>query len=118
MSEVPFGGCSRIGQDASLGGQSLVGDELAGGTRLSWLRELMSSFMKTLRRWYSTVRGLMNSLRADLRVRQPVAGQPGDLRLLGREHVARLVGAPARGLTRGQELAAGALGERLGPDAG
>jgi hypothetical protein len=27
----------------------------------SWLRELMSSLPKTLWRWYSTVRGLMNS---------------------------------------------------------
>jgi AhpD family alkylhydroperoxidase len=30
-------------------------------TQPSWLRELMSSFWKTLRRWYCTVRGLMNS---------------------------------------------------------
>ena len=27
----------------------------------SWLRELMASLVKTLCRWYSTVRGLMNS---------------------------------------------------------
>jgi hypothetical protein len=27
----------------------------------------MSSFVKTLRRWYCTARGLMNRLRADLR---------------------------------------------------
>jgi hypothetical protein len=26
-----------------------------------WLRELMASLVKTLCRWYSTVRGLMNS---------------------------------------------------------
>ena len=33
----------------------------------SWLRELMPSLVKTLRRWYSTVRGLMNS-------RAPISG--------------------------------------------
>jgi hypothetical protein len=36
-------------------------------TRPSWLRELMSSVLKTLRRWYWTVRGLMNS-------RAPISG--------------------------------------------
>ena len=29
--------------------------------RPSWLREVISSFWMTLRRWYCTVRGLMNS---------------------------------------------------------
>ena len=38
-----------------------------GSTRSSWLRELMSSLVNTLRRWYSTVRGLMNS-------RAPISG--------------------------------------------
>jgi hypothetical protein len=33
----------------------------SGSTRPSWLRELMSSLVKTLWRWYSTVRGLMIS---------------------------------------------------------
>jgi hypothetical protein len=33
----------------------------------SWLRELMSSFVKTLCRWYSTVRGLMKR-------RAPISG--------------------------------------------
>src|SRR5439155_20284543 len=32
-----------------------------GSTSTSWLRELMSSLLKTLPRWYSAVRGLMNS---------------------------------------------------------
>src|SRR5918992_5706918 len=31
---------------------------------------------------------------ADLRVRETVLREPGDLRLLGREHAARVVGAP------------------------
>ena len=77
----------------------------------------MSSLVNTLRRCHSTVRGLMNSCGADLGVRQSVAGEPGDLRLLRREHVARLDRALAHRLAGGQELAAGALGERLGADA-
>jgi hypothetical protein len=41
-------------------------DDYAGprrltGRRPSWLREVMSSFRNTLRRWYWTVRGLMKS---------------------------------------------------------
>jgi len=52
-------------------------------------------------------------LRADLRVRVPVARHAGDLRLLGREDVARLRSAPGHGLAGGRELAAGALGERF-----
>src|SRR4051812_10033298 len=40
-------------------------------------------------------------LGADLRVRVPVASQPCDLRLLWRQHVARLDVAPARGLAGG-----------------
>src|ERR1700754_4254429 len=39
----------------------------AGRTRSSSLRELMPSLVKTLRRWYLTVRGLMNS-------RVPISG--------------------------------------------
>ena len=81
----------------------------------SSLRELTSSFTKTLCRWYSTVRGLRKSCAADLGVRVAVAGQPGDLRLLCGELVARLGGTPAQGLAGRQQLAAGALGERLGP---
>ena len=48
----------------------------------SCLRELMSSLVNALRRWYSTVRELMNSS-ADLRVRLSLRGEPRDLRLLG-----------------------------------
>src|SRR5687767_11621417 len=53
---------------------------------------------------------------ADLRVGETISRQPGDVRLLGGEHGARVVGAPARGLTCGQELVTGALGKPLGPD--
>jgi hypothetical protein len=38
-----------------------------GSARWSWVRELMSSFMNTLRRWYWTVLGLMN-------IRAPISG--------------------------------------------
>src|SRR3954470_18564335 len=60
--------------------------------------------------------GADEQLGADLRVRLPVARHAGDLGLLGREDVAGLRRAPGRGLAGGQQLAAGALGERLGPD--
>src|SRR6185437_14721875 len=55
---------------------------------------------------------------ADLRVGQAVAGEPGDLLLLRRELAARLGTALAYLFTRRQQLAAGALGERLHPDRG
>src|SRR4030081_2749019 len=103
--------------------------------RSSW-REMMSSFGNTLRRWYSTVRGLMNSRApisgfvcpsaakraicaswgvrlsrvsgARLRGGSPVAGRaPGGV--AGR--------ALARVLAGGEQLTAGALGEGVGPDA-
>ena len=74
----------------------------------------MSSLPKTLWRWYSTVRGLMNS-------RAPISGFDRPSRasraiwaswavspLLG------LDGALAGGLAGGQQLARGALGEPLG----
>jgi hypothetical protein len=32
-----------------------------GSARSSWMRELIASLVNTLRRWYSTVPGLMNS---------------------------------------------------------
>ncbi len=50
---------------------------------------------------------------ADLRVRVPVAGELGDLRLLSGELGAGLGGAFAGGLTGGPQLAPGALGECL-----
>ena len=39
------------------------------------------------------------------------------MRLLRREHVTRLDREPAHRLARGRQLATGALGERLGPEA-
>src|SRR6202023_1969399 len=52
-------------------------------------------------------------LRADLRIRQAIAGQPGDLLLLRRELVARLDTALSRLLAAGQQVALGAPGVRL-----
>src|SRR5918998_4189111 len=61
--------------------------------------------------------GADEQLCADLRVGETILGEPSDLCLLGCEHAARVLGAPPRGLTRGQELATGALGKPLHPDA-
>jgi hypothetical protein len=54
--------------------------------------------------------------RADLRIRQTVAGQLRDLRLLWGQPVARLDGALARRLAGRQQLACRARGERRGAD--
>src|SRR5450631_209501 len=57
-------------------------------------------------------------LGADLRIRQPVTGEPGDLRLL-RGELARRLGPPlAHVLPGGQQLAAGAPGEPPDPHHG
>ena len=55
-------------------------------------------------------------LGADLRVGKTISGQSSDVCLLWCEHAARIVGSPARGLARGQELVTGALGKPLDPD--
>ena len=49
----------------------------------------MSSFWKTLRRWYSTVFGLRNSCAGDVAVAGPLGDEPRDLQLLRREVVQR-----------------------------
>ena len=74
----------------------------------------MSSFVKTLRRWYSTVRGLMNSCAPISGLVWPSAASRAIWASCGREVVARLGGAPAHGLAGRQQLAAGPLAERLG----
>src|SRR5437763_3303429 len=56
-------------------------------------------------------------LGADLRVRLSLRGEPRDLRLLGGEDVTRLIDPLASGFSGGRELATGALGKPLGPDA-
>src|SRR6516164_1916608 len=57
-------------------------------------------------------------LGADLWVQQAVPGEPGDLRLLRREVLARVGASLAHLLACGGQLAASALGERLHPDRG
>ena len=54
--------------------------------------------------------------RADLRIRQAVAGEPRDLPLLCGQIIAGLDGPLPHRLARRLELLAGALGERLHPD--
>ncbi len=51
---------------------------------------------------------------ADLRVREPVRDEPGDVRLLGRQLLGRLDRPLAHRLPGGQQLPAGAIGERVG----
>src|SRR4051794_37307992 len=55
---------------------------------------------------------------ADLGVRQALAGEPGDLGLLGGELAVGKRAARPRGLAGGAELARGALGERADAHAG
>ena len=63
------------------------------------------------------MRGLMNSSAPISGFVRPLLREPGHLRLLRGEHVARLDREPAHRLARGRQLAAGALGERLGAEA-
>jgi hypothetical protein len=51
----------RARPGAAARGQATTACPASGSAPRSALRELMSSFSNTLRRWYSTVRGLMNS---------------------------------------------------------
>ena len=62
--------------------------------------------------------GGQEQLGADLRIAEPVTSEPGDLQFLRGELIARLDLALADGLTRGQQLATAALGERLHPHRG
>src|SRR4051794_7704053 len=56
-----------------------------GRTRSSWLREVMLSLVKTVAQVVLNGTGADEQAAADLRVRQPVTGQRGDLSLLGRQ---------------------------------
>ena len=108
----------RYGLPPSVSGAGLAGDAGNRGygvcrglsflwlawTPGSWLRELMSSLVKTLCRWYSTVRGLMNSW-ASQRCGACDAEPAGPLR---RSH-------PMGQLEQGQRVAAG-LGDDPVPD--
>jgi hypothetical protein len=84
--------------------------------RRSCLRELMSSLVNTLRRCYSTVRGLMNSS-------APISGFVCPARRAARSappggaDVTRLIDPLASGFSGDHELATRALGKGVGPDA-
>ena len=79
----------------------------------SSLRELIPSLPNTLRRCHSTVRGLRNSWAPISGFVCPSAASRAICDLLRRQVVERLDGALAHRLAGGQQLAAGALGERL-----
>ena len=71
------------GREVQMSSQGLPTRECSSGNAVrSCRRELIPSFVNTLPRCHSTVFALMNSCAADLRVREPVAGEPGDLLLL------------------------------------
>ena len=78
----------------------------------------MPSLANTLRRCHSTVRARQEQLGADLRVGQAVPRQPGDVGLLRGERGRRLDAALAHLLAGGDQLPAGALGERRHADRG
>jgi hypothetical protein len=71
----------------------------------------MSSLVKTLRRWYLTVRGLMNSSAPISGLERPSRARRATCGLLSGELVAGLRRALAGSLARGQQLALGLLGE-------
>src|SRR5262249_53883494 len=58
---VPGDSLNAGGELTLAGGQRGAGSGVAIRVRASWAREFRPSFLKTLPRWYSTVRGLMNS---------------------------------------------------------
>ena len=89
-----------------------------GRTRSSWVREVMSSLVKTLRKWYWTVRGLMNSRAPISGFESPSRASRAICRSWAVSSSRDLHRALADGLAGGQQLAAGAVGERLGPHRG
>ena len=81
------------------------GRGLAGRTRSSWARELMSSLVNTLPRWYLTVRALMNS-------RAPISGFDSPSRASRAIRASWAVSSSAR---LGSALAGGLAGGRAAP---
>src|SRR4051794_946389 len=114
---VPEAGRSRIGQVASLTGQSLGGGELAGRHAAELVARGDVELQEDLAQVVLHRTGADEQLRADLRVRETISGEPSDLRLLGCEDVEGVHSPSERSLPGSQELATGALGERPGPEA-
>ena len=81
-------------------------------------RELMPSLANTLCRWYSTVRGLMNSWAPISGFESPSRASRAICASWAVSSSLRLDRALAGGLAGGQQLARGALGERLGAHRG
>src|SRR4051794_24964632 len=107
----------RIGQHAGLvASRALAGAEVAGRKAAELVARRDVELQEDLAQVVLHRAGADEQLRADLGVRETVPGQAGDVRLLGCEDFARVVGAPPRRLARGEELVTGALGEALGPD--
>ena len=80
------------------------------------MREVIPSLANTLPRCHSTVRELRKSRAPISGLDRPSRASPAIWRSWPGELVARVDGALARLLARGQKLAAGALGERLQAD--
>jgi 2,4-dienoyl-CoA reductase-like NADH-dependent reductase (Old Yellow Enzyme family) len=74
----------------------------------------MSSLLKTLCRWYSTVRGLMKSWAAISGLDRPSPGEPGDLGLSGGELGRGISRACAYALAGGMQLARRSYSEPVG----
>src|SRR4051812_10496311 len=113
---VPEARRSRIGQVASLTGQSLGGGELAGRHAAELVARGDVELQEDLAQVVLHGTGADEQLSADLGVGETFLGEPSDLRLLRREDAARLFGALSRGLSRGEKLATGTLREALGAD--
>src|ERR671934_1560608 len=115
-ARIPRRARPRIGQDASLCGQSLGGAQLAGRNAAELIARADVELQEDLAQVVLHRAGADEELRADLGVGETVSGESSDVCLLGCEHAAGVVGALPRGLTRGEELVTGPFGKPLAPD--
>ena len=88
--------------------------DVSASAARSSLRLLTSSLRNTLCRWYSTVRGLMNSWAPISGLVCPSRASRATWTSWGVRASRVSGGDPAHGLAGGEQLAAGTLGERLG----
>src|SRR4051795_13604150 len=115
---IPRWAGPRIGQHAGLvASRRLAGVEVAGRNAAELVARGDVELQEDLAQVVLHRAGADEQLRADLGIGETLSRQPRDVRLLGCEHLARVVGALSHRLTRGQELVPRALGESLGPDA-
>jgi hypothetical protein len=113
-ASVPAGRCSwpRTARRLDRHATHIVAAYVAGAARAGRGRARCASLVKTLPRWYWTLRA-DEQPGPDLRVRQAVAGQPRNLDLLGGQLAGGLDGALASDLAGGQPLTPRPLTERL-----